>query len=263
MPKITSYPDGGAKQDADQFVIVRGGVNRSILGSAIGSVDTSIALTAIRVYTADDTWAKPADLHHIIVELVAGGGGGGGVASASAQAACAMAGGGGEYAMKRIAEAALGATEAVTVGAGGAGGAAGQNAGADGNASSFGAHVSVNPGGGGDGSNSTATVPVIGFSGGGEGGTGGAGGDIHIDGSPGLNGIRWSTTLVQSSVGGGTQLGAFARPSTDSLSDEEGVPGKAYGGGGSGARSSNTTTNYKGGDGADGVVIVYEYTYTT
>lgn len=36
MAKISHYPDGGAKQDADQFVIVRAGVNRSILGSNIG-----------------------------------------------------------------------------------------------------------------------------------------------------------------------------------------------------------------------------------
>lgn len=36
MPKISQYPDGGAKQDTDQFVIARGGVNYHILGSAIG-----------------------------------------------------------------------------------------------------------------------------------------------------------------------------------------------------------------------------------
>lgn len=35
MPKISSYPDGGIIQAADQFVIARGGNNYSILGNKI------------------------------------------------------------------------------------------------------------------------------------------------------------------------------------------------------------------------------------
>lgn len=37
MPKISQYPDGGAVQNTDQFVIARAGQNYSIFGSQIGS----------------------------------------------------------------------------------------------------------------------------------------------------------------------------------------------------------------------------------
>lgn len=36
MPKISSYPDGGAVQATDQFVVARAGHNKSILGSNVG-----------------------------------------------------------------------------------------------------------------------------------------------------------------------------------------------------------------------------------
>lgn len=223
----------------------------------------TIALSSAspRVYTANDTWNKPANLAYVIVELVGGGGGGGGVSSAAGQSSCAMAGGGGEYAKKRIDADDLGSSETVTVGASGAGGAAGANNGSSGGNTSFGSHVSANGGGGGNSGVPSMLTPTHGSSVGGTGGTGGTGGDLHIAGSPGIGGARWSTTNVIASVGGGSHLSGFARSNTNALADEDGVAGVKYGGGGSGARSSDTTTNYAGGAGAAGVVIVWEYVY--
>jgi len=81
-------------------------------------------LTAVRVYTANNTWTKPAGLRHIIAIVVGGGGGGGGGNTGASQTACAGGGGGGGFAQEFLLAAALGATEAVTVGAAGAAGSA-------------------------------------------------------------------------------------------------------------------------------------------
>lgn len=220
-----------------------------------------VSLSAVRVYTSNDTWTKPAGIDHVIVEVVGGGGGGGGCTSATSNAGCGMAGGGGEYAKARIAAASLGSTETVTVGAGGTAGAAGNNAGGTGGTSSFGAHVSAVGGSGGDGNTASSSFPFLGASTGGAGGSGGSGGDVTIPGSSGLNGIKWSASYVQPSIGGASFMSGMAKPETGSDTDENGVAGKQYGGGGTGARSSNDTTNRAGGAGAAGVVIVYEYTF--
>jgi hypothetical protein len=45
MPKISSYPDGGAIQSADAFVVARAGANRKILGSQLGGVRTTFVPT--------------------------------------------------------------------------------------------------------------------------------------------------------------------------------------------------------------------------
>lgn len=215
-----------------------------------------------RVYTSNDTWTKPAGLHHIIVEVVGGGGGGGGTTAGTAtNPGCAMAGGGGEYAKKKILEAALGATETVTVGAGGTAGAAGNNAGGTGGTSSLGTLVTAIGGTGGDGDSSgVATLPFTGISSGGAGGTGGTGGDITIKGTTGLPGVKWSTTVTTGSVGGNSHLSGLIRSTTAGTTDEDGVAGAAYGGGGTGGRSTNNAgTDRAGGAGAAGVVIVWEY----
>lgn len=244
-------PADGAINKSDLFTQIDG----EITGRIVLSDDSPI------VYTADDTWTKPAGLHHIIVEVQSAGGGGGGcVAGTATNPGCGMSGGGGEYAKKRIDAADLGATETVTVGEGGAGGAAGTNNGATGETSSFGTHVDVIGGGGGNGDANAVTPPMTGVSAGGAGGTGGSGGDIHIPGSAGLSGVKWSNIYVVGSVGGASHLGAMARSTTGSDTDEDGIVGKPYGGGGTGARSTNNVgTNQAGGDGADGVVIVWEY----
>ena len=129
--------------------------------------------------TATGTYDKPADLKFVIVEVVGGGGGSGGAASsAGGNSAFARGGSGGGYALKKILASSLSSSETVTVGAGGTAGSAGNNAGGDGGATSFGSHVTANPGSGGNGAVSANAVAIV------AGKTGGTatGGDINIVG---------------------------------------------------------------------------------
>lgn len=214
-----------------------------------------VALSAIRVYSANTTWSKPSGLHHVIVKVQAGGGGGGGAAAtASDSSALGGGGGGGGYSEKFVSAASLGATETVTVGAGGAGGAAGNNDGADGSDSSFGAHCIAN--GGEYGAGSAAQTGNIGAAGG-AGGAAGTG-DITIAGSDGGFGHIMDGRPNMRSYGGGAHLGGVA---LNPLLNSNGTPGVTYGGGGAGAGNGTTQAARPGGNAADGVVVVEEYTY--
>jgi len=166
---------------------------------------------------------------------VQGGGGGGRGPSATSGASGITAGGGaaGGYSEKWIAASGLGASETVTIGAGGAGGAAGGNNGADGGTSSFGLHCSAT--GGGFGSN-----------GGGIGGQG-TGGDINGAGGAGGHRSATETTSVVSGHGGSS---VFAGGGYGQVSQLAGGNGSLGSGGGGGYN------NRAGGNGGAGIVIV-------
>jgi hypothetical protein len=213
-----------------------------------------------KVYTANDTWTKPARLAFVLIEAVGGGGGGGGVTGVAAQSAVGGGGGGGEYGFKRVEAASLGSTETVTVGAGGAGGTAGANDGSTGGTTSFGTHVTAIGGSGGQGQAASATVPRLGGLPG-AGGTGGTGGSFYEAGEPGGIAITVSTASVMPSRGGASKTARSVVSINGGTADEAGTPGLAYGGGGGGARSSNDATNRAGGAGAAGLVRIWEYVY--
>lgn len=223
-------------------------VNAAGTGLEYGAVPT---LAAIRVYTASDTWAKPAGLYGIVVKVVAGGAGGGGAQTAAAQAAAGGGGAAGGYSEKLILAAALGATETVTVGAGGVGGSTAGGNGGTGGTSSFGAHLQATGGGGGNGMTGGTAIQSVGA---GLGGVG-SGGTINTVGQGGGVGLRGSGTVAISGIGGSSALGGGGKGNTES---NAGVAGGAYGGGGSGAAAGNDF-DLAGGAGAAGVVIVYEY----
>lgn len=211
-------------------------------------------LTAVRVYTANNTWTKPAGLHSVVVWVVGGGGGGGGAATTSATEVAVGAGGaGGGTSMKRVVEASLGATEAVTVGALGAGGAAGANTGSAGGTSSFGAHASATGGAGGTGAVAT-TAPGWTAGAGAVGGVGSSG-DANMKGNAGHRGGSMTVGRVMGGHGGSSMFGGGAEESDSSA----GVAAGAYGGGGSGGSRQENLTQVAGGNGSAGVVIVYEF----
>lgn len=190
----------------------------------------------VQTFNSSGTWTKPSGCSWALIELW-GGGAGGARSDSGSGAGCG--GGGGEYVRFTVPLSALNATEAVSVGAGGAGrssggpGLAGGNSsfkgifarGAPGGASSSGAH---DGGGVGAGGNQTAGAPgtanpnnyIAVF-----GGAGGGGGMYTV-------GFAGGTSLFAGSGGAGAPGNAS--------------PGQQPGGGGGG---SSYGTSGKGGDG--------------
>ena len=208
----------------------------------------SLAITdpVIRVYTANDTWTKPANLEFVIVEVLGGGGGGGG---ATASDRGCGGGGGGGYSREKIAVATLGATETVTVGGGGAGATAGT--GTTGTTSTFGA---LTTGAGGVGGTCAGASSA-----GGAGGAG-SGGDLNVEGGDGGNGSEIANSLCIGGHGGNSYFGSGAGNSATFNGGATGSAGNPYGGGGGGGCNSQDTDS-PGGAGGAGVVIVTEYYY--
>ena len=127
-------------------------------------------------------------------------------------------------------------------------------AGTDGSAggtTSFGAHCSATGGAGGDTGPGTSTgyIRLGGLAG------AGSGGDLNVTGGDGGNsGVNAGTRMV-SGFGGSTCLGGGPR----SASSGAGRAGACPGTGGSGASLLANTAAVNGGDGANGIVIVWEY----
>lgn len=209
-------------------------------------------LANIQFYTTSTTWSKPAyfnDDSFVIALCQAGGGGSGGVpATGAGEVALSGAGAGGGFCLKRILGSALGATETVNVGGGGAGGSAGSNPGNTGGQTYFGTHLTANGGNGGQaGVLFTGTVRGV------TSATGGTatGGDINVRGGYSPPYIITSNSIQEyslSRIGGSSFLGC---PGSN--------VGNLYGGGGgarSNAPSSGAAAGYLGGN---GVCIVFEY----
>lgn len=198
-----------------------------------------------RVYTANDTWTKPAGLKMALVRVQGPGGGGGGTNGATSAAG---GGGGGGFAEKLFAASALGATEAVVVGLGGAGSATGGGS-AGTAATTFGTspYITGNPGLGGAG-NTSASARVFG----GLGGTG-VGGDLNRKGARGGFGLPGAGTP---GYGGDSPMGTGAGPLNIFGT---GDAGGAYGGGGCGGQFGLPGDTGQGGAGGNGVCEVWEF----
>ena len=197
-----------------------------------------------QVYTASDTWTKPAGLKRVRVIVTAGGGGGGGCAQAGS--AAAGGGGAGATSIDTIEAADLGATETVTVGAAGAGGTAGNNAGSTGGTSSFGTHCACAGGAGGAAGN-TATAGL--------GGAVTTPGDIDFNGGAGHHG---NIGAGVNGIGGNGGASYYGGGGLGAQNTGNGAAGLAYGAGGAGG-ADNNTTNTAGGAGKAGIVIVEEF----
>lgn len=198
--------------------------------------DPTFKAPQVVTFTSSGTWTKDAGLKYVVVETIGGGGAGGGVSNSGRGGA---GGGAGGYSRRTILASALGATETVTVGAGGTG--VSGNTGNDGGTTSFGTLVQATGGSGGEGSSANC-----------DGGAGGVGsiGDINTNGGGGGMG---NSNLV-SGAGGCSFLGGGA-PGKGGVGD--GITASVYGGGGSGALSGGIAQT--GGAGSDGIVIVTEY----
>jgi hypothetical protein len=200
------------------------------------------------VFTSSGTFTKAdyPSLRAVEIEMVGGGGGGGSAgATAAAQYTSGGGGGGGGYARAFVLAADLDATEAVTVGAGGA-------AASNGNDSVFdtiSGEVRAKAGGGGTSSGAWGTIgDLIAFAGvGGVAGTG----DLTFPGGGGGGGV--AGTFGEGGFGGRSQ---FSGSSVTGATNANGVTGSLYGGGGSGAHNAPSQSAHTGGSGAAGIVIV-------
>jgi hypothetical protein len=213
------------------------------------------ALIGVQYFTASGaaTYTPTAGTNSIIVEVIGAGGGGGGAPTTGAgQVACGGSGGGGGYARKRITSSFSGVT--VTVGAKGTGGTAGANPGNAGGTSSFGALVSAT--GGGAGSAGSAGSPPVTVGCGSNGS--GSSGDINLEAIGGIIIIQQVSTTVQSSPPGyAPYYGGIGVGYTTS---QGGFGGRNKGSGGTGGiNSASQASSRAGGDGTDGMVIVWEY----
>lgn len=200
--------------------------------------DASTGGTIVTKFTSSDTWTKNAST--VAVRIIAWGGGGGG-GSGSTNGNGTQRGGGGGGSCQGIMdyycdESFLGATENVTIGAGGSGGAGVTGAGTPGNNGTAGGVTSI-------GNLSTYSGSAVSYGSGGSGGTGGAGGGAPIVITE-SNGIA---VPGAGGAGGGTTVGSDGAdtPSTAGL-------GSALGGGGGGGGGGLDTDNVQKSGGRGG-----------
>lgn len=248
-------PTNGTEDGALEIKGMIGGADSTLLKLQGAQ---SYTLRSVQVFTGSGTWTKPAGTNAVLVRVVGGGGAGGGAAATGAGASDAGGGGGaGEYAEKFITSG-LGATETVTIGAGGTGVSGGT--GGNGGTTSFGSHVTAAGGSGSANIGAGAGLTAGGF---GSGGTGGSGGDLHVKGSEGTgawrvgNSVSGAVVLGFGGHGGASAFGAgtrgkIATTTSAGLSAQRGA-------GGGGAANGASQSAVAGGDGGDGVCIVYNF----
>lgn len=203
---------------------------------------------AKQIFTSSGTYTPTAGMVYCIAEVVGGGGGGAG-AGTNNPFVC-QSGSGGAYARSVLSAATVGASQTITIGAGGAGGNnSGSNA-SNGGTSSLGSLIVCGGGNGG------VSVTAIGLIAGIAGGVASAG-DVQIPGGNSNFGSG-STATVQlnfSGAGGNSFYGQGGLPQTSV--NHPGASGTGYGAGGAGATGNGTGNT--GGNGTAGIIIITEY----
>lgn len=230
-------------------------------------------------FTATGTWTKGGSTKVVIVEVIGAGGGGGGGAGAAAGNNRGGGGGGGAGAIiRKVFDATqLGATETITIGAGGISGAGGSTAngvsGGAGVTSSFGSWLSSYGGGGGAG----GAMNAFSNPGGGGGGTGGvgttgaaastvavAGGNPEVQGATLGNRNGGSGGGGMSSIGGNAEYGGGGGAGGGTYAGGSSINGGGAGGGGANVTSGNgegaggaggASNSYTGGGGGAGGAV--------
>lgn len=236
------------------------GIGAWLIGN-VGSADDEGSggtdMIGMQVFTASGTYTPTSGTTKCLVVCTAGGGAGGGVDLPSASGVTMACGGGAGATTVHFCDVADINAASVTIGAGGVGSSSAT--GGDGGDSSVGAVVVAKGGSGAVMRTSDGTMDGI-TGGGGDGSLGT--GDLALSGGNGMPGSAienhtscggpggcsyWGTSGQSTPIAGGQ-----VRAGTD-------APATAYGAGGGGAAAQDDGTAAKGGDGADGLVVIYEF----
>ena len=238
-----------------------GAVDWLTVGTGLAITGTTIALSggasinqvATQIFTASGTYTPTTGMVYCIAETIGGGGGGGGANGGVGQSEVGGGGGAGGYSWEVLTAATVGASQTVTIGAGGTGGAIGATGGAGGT-TSLGALTQGTGGAGGTASGSSAASVIA------IGGAAGVGslGNLSTDGGYGQNGavISGSGFAFFAGNGGSSAVGGGGRGTTNGSA---GIAGSAGGGGGGGASSFNNDAGKTGGAGGVGAIRITEF----
>jgi hypothetical protein len=207
----------------------------------------------IQTFAATGTYTPSTGLISTQSECWGAGGGGGGTANTAANIGSGGAGGGaGSWCLKVSTAAAIGASQAVTIGTAGTAGTAGNNAGGNGGDSSVGTLCIGKGGTGGAGSAGSGTAI------GGAGGVSGTG-DQTNTGQPGGSNAAFTGTQGISGNGGSGTMGGGGVSAASGATTASGNPGTGRGSGGSGGASFNAGGTASGGAGTAGYCKLTEF----
>lgn len=278
--RVTGFASGVAKSEQMNSVWRQSSVMSSALGQFIanatgenvlddGNVTALLAqfesallsaapgrLINVQIFTSSGFYTPTPGTKRFISEVQGAGAGGGGAGSTSSTTYSAGGGGtAGGYAISLLDVVAEKISSVpVTIGRGGAGGNGAPTGGSVGGESKFGAFITAS---GGNGSISqiqrSGAFTITGTYGGNA-----SGGNIINKRGEGSGSAICTDGLIIVGAGGNTKFGAggvgFASW------NDNGMDADGYGSGGSGASSNNSpNVNYNGGRGADGIVIVWEF----
>ncbi len=225
--------------------------------------------TRIQLFTGSGTYTPTSGMSYCIIETVGAGGGGGGASTTTAGINTGGGGGSGGYARAVFTAATIGASQTITIGAGGTAGDTSGSNGATGGTTTVGSLVSCSGGAGGFGL-SFSGVKAVSQAGGAGGGTVTVTGQVgSADTSFGAGGAPGMGTYLTSGpqfggiggAGGNSRLGqGAASPNLLGGFSSTATGGAGQlGGGGAGGGSADGGTGAAGGAGGAGYVIVTEF----
>lgn len=204
-------------------------------------------LVSVTAKMTSGTYTPSTGVRAILVECQGPGGGGGGAVQTGTDSGLGSGGGAGGYTRGWITPVA--GSYSYAVGQGGSGGSGNGN---PGSANTTFDTMIAGPGAAGLGGVSGSIATVLG---GGNGGSASGGNLLNISGGAGGMAIQLTAGLHVSGKGGNSISGIGGKE----VYNQPGGNGTGYGSGGAGASAAPGSSNRSGGNGANGLIIIWEY----